>query len=94
MTGTDQALRRRSARALAVALVAVVLGATGAEAASCRASIGSERAALLVKRCIAVSPATRPPCNDANPCEMIREEIVSGCRMLESDAPAWCRRYP
>jgi hypothetical protein len=95
MTGSDQAPRcRPSARTPALVLVSVALGAASAEAASCRASVGSERAALLVERCIKVSPATRPPCNDANPCELIREEIARGCRMLASDAPAWCRRYP
>lgn len=35
--------------------------------------------ARLVERCIAVSPATRPPCNAANPCAMIVEEIERSC---------------
>ena len=35
----------------------------------------AEAAQRLVDRCIAVSPATHPPCNVANPCEMIQGEI-------------------
>src|SRR5688500_15564093 len=39
-------------------------------AATCRDAIGEEASAGLVQRCIAVSPATHPPCNALNPCEM------------------------
>src|SRR5690606_30308357 len=41
----------------------------------CNAEIGRPAAARLVERCIRVSPATHPPCNAENPCEMIQEEI-------------------
>ncbi len=37
---------------------------------SCLAEVGPDASARLVERCIAVSPATHPPCNAANPCEM------------------------
>ena len=41
----------------------------------------SSTACRLVERCIAVSPATRPPCNVANPCQMIQDEIDRSCAM-------------
>lgn len=45
----------------------------------CAAEIGDAAAAALVKRCIAVSPATRPPCNVANECALIQGEIDRSC---------------
>ena len=48
---------------------------------SCLNDIGAEAAQRLVDRCLAVSPATRPPCNAANPCEMIQGEIDRSCDM-------------
>ena len=48
---------------------------------SCLNDIGAEAAERLVRRCIAVSPATRPPCNVANSCEMIQGEIDRSCEM-------------
>lgn len=47
--------------------------------ANCREEIGEAASARLVARCIAVSPATRPPCNALNPCEMIQGEIDRAC---------------
>jgi uncharacterized protein YecT (DUF1311 family) len=50
---------------------------------------------VLVDQCLAVSPATRPPCNALNACEMIRGEITRSCAMLGSgtDQPAFCKPY-
>jgi hypothetical protein len=48
---------------------------------SCLNDVGAEAAQRLVDRCIAVSPATHPPCNVANPCEMIQGEIERSCEM-------------
>ena len=45
----------------------------------CRTAIGEQAAARLVERCIAVSPATRPPCNVVNPCDLIQGEIDRSC---------------
>jgi hypothetical protein len=60
-------------------------------AGSCAAEIGAEAATRLATECRAVSPATRPPCNPANSCELIRVEIERGCAMLdEADRPAAC----
>ncbi|WP_372708415.1 hypothetical protein [Brevundimonas sp.] len=52
-----------------------------AEAGACRDAIGEVVSARLVQRCIAVSPATRPPCNAANPCAVIQGEIDRSCEM-------------
>lgn len=51
------------------------------EPGSCLSEIGAAASARLVQRCIAVSPATRPPCNVANSCEMIQGEIDRSCAM-------------
>jgi hypothetical protein len=55
------------------------------EPGSCLAEVGEARAKRLVERCIAVSPATRPPCNSANPCDMIQGEIDRSCAMYGPD---------
>jgi hypothetical protein len=57
---------------------------------SCEAEIGKEAATELAKRCRFVSPATRPPCHPANPCEMIQGEIDRSCDMFGDDKPAEC----
>ena len=48
---------------------------------SCLNDIGAEAAQRLVQRCIAVSPATHPPCHESNPCELIQGEIDRSCEM-------------
>ena len=57
---------------------------------SCRAEVGAARAKQLVAQCLRVSPATRPPCNAANACSLITDEIRRGCDMLGKDAPKFC----
>ena len=32
-------------------------------------------AGVHIARCVQVSPATHPPCNAANPCSLIKDEI-------------------
>lgn len=59
---------------------AILTTAPGAPA-SCVDDIGPAAAQRLVQRCIAVSPATRPPCNVANPCAMTQGEIDRSCEM-------------
>lgn len=59
----------------------MVAAAPPAEPGSCLSEIGEAASARLVQRCIAVSPATRPPCNAANPCQMIQGEIDRSCQM-------------
>jgi hypothetical protein len=53
---------------------------------SCAADIGEAAARRLVAQCRSVSPATRPPCNAANSCAMIRNEVARGCALLGQDA--------
>ena len=55
------------------------------EPGSCLAEMGEARSKRLVERCIQVSPATRPPCNSANPCAMIQGEIDRSCAMYGPD---------
>lgn len=59
--------------------------ADGADAAplSCAADIGSAAAAKRVAICRNVSPATRPPCNAANSCAMIEDEIARSCALFD-----------
>jgi hypothetical protein len=44
----------------------------------------------LVEQCTDVSPSTRPPCNTANSCDLIQDEIERGCGFLKEDAPDFC----
>lgn len=60
-------------------------------ATDCRSEIGEAASARLVQRCIAVSPATRPPCNALNPCALIQSEIDRSCAMItDGDTPGAC----
>jgi hypothetical protein len=47
----------------------------------------------LVQQCQQVSPATHPPCNVANACELMIDEIKRGCAMIDKNAPAFCAGY-
>ena len=53
---------------------------------SCEAQIGTTAATALARQCRAVSPATRPPCNAANSCALVRDETARGCAFLGTDA--------
>jgi hypothetical protein len=59
-------------------------------AQGCAGEIGLPGARRLVEQCTDVSPSTRSPCNAANSCNLIREEIARGCSFLEEDAPEFC----
>lgn len=79
---------------LAYTFLALSLTAATARAqSSCEYELGSEEAEALVDDCLEVSPATRPPCNAENPCDLIIEETVRGCEMLKEDAPEFCEYY-
>jgi len=56
---------------------------TAAAPKTCLEEKGQAGAEQLVQRCIAVSPATHPPCNVQNPCQMIQEEIDRACAMYK-----------
>ena len=51
----------------------------GAADRTCTDSIGAAAAARLAERCTMVSPATHPPCNVANACALIQDEIDRAC---------------
>lgn len=73
------------------------LPATEAEGpVSCSTEIGAKAAERLAKSCRNVSPATHPPCNVANSCAMISDEIARSCALFdEKDAPiADCQPDP
>lgn len=59
---------------------------------ACSADIGAAASAKLVERCIAVSPATHPPCNAQNECALIQGEIDRSCAMYgpNETKPAEC----
>ena len=59
---------------------------------SCVDEIGAEASAKLVQRCIAVSPATHPPCNAANDCASVQGEIDRACAIWtrDGDPPSEC----
>lgn len=50
---------------------------------SCAAEIGAAAAARRVAVCRDVSPATRPPCNAANSCALIEDEIARSCALFD-----------
>jgi hypothetical protein len=78
----------------AVVFVTAIVVASNAIAQSCADDAGAEEAATYVDQCLEVSPATRPPCNADNPCQLIWDEIARGCAMLGNDAPEFCSEYP
>ena len=58
---------------------------------SCLAEKGRRVAENLVRLCSEVSPASRPPCNMANSCDLIISEIKRGCEYIGiDDAPDGC----
>lgn len=50
---------------------------------TCRAQIGAAAAAQKVATCRNVSPATHPPCNAANSCALIDDEIARSCALFD-----------
>ena len=89
---TPEQLTRHLHRADAVARRAMAMGRhpfgallLAPDGETVLAEIGEARSKRLVERCIQVSPATRPPCNSANPCAMIQGEIDRSCAMYGPD---------
>jgi len=60
------------------------------DALRCDHQIGKTAAKRLVNRCLMVSPASHPPCNAGNACEMIRDEIKRSCDLFGADKPKEC----
>ncbi len=63
---------------------------------SCSDEIGATAAEKRVQVCLSVSPATHPPCNVANTCAMIDDEIARSCALFDGQgAPmAGCETSP
>ncbi|MEO8715977.1 MAG: hypothetical protein ABI369_13280 [Acetobacteraceae bacterium] len=79
---------------LAVLAWVLLFASAAAAAPSCRQAVGAKRAAILVRQCLIVSPATHPPCNARNPCGLIADEIGRGCDFIgPADRPAFCAGY-
>jgi hypothetical protein len=66
---------------------------TTAKDKTCLAQVGKARAEQMVKQCLKVSPATHPPCNVQNSCELIKDEIRRSCALLGMEAPGFCGGY-
>lgn len=64
-----------------------------ADPGACLATAGRQQAQTLVRQCLMVSPATHPPCNVNNPCDLIIDEIRRGCRLLTASQPGFCAVY-
>ena len=82
-------------RALRLATFATLglFAVSDALAQSCLQEVGADDAQMYVDQCLEVSPATHPPCNVDNPCQMIWDELSRGCAMLGNDAPGYCTDY-
>ena len=78
---------------LALALAAIVGSPAFAQAESCWSERG-DAAKSLVEQCLDVSPATHPPCNAENACDLIESEISRGCGLLDGKTrPKFCRDF-
>jgi Protein of unknown function (DUF3011) len=60
---------------------------------TCLQTAGKARAEQLAKQCLQVSPATHPPCNPQNSCEVMTDEIRRSCALLGFEAPSFCDGY-
>lgn len=59
----------------------------------CIQAVGAEPAKKLVEECLQVSPATHPPCNSQNSCQLIIDEIKRSCSLLGQSKPSFCAEY-
>ncbi|MBZ9816658.1 lysozyme inhibitor LprI family protein [Mesorhizobium sp. CA7] len=60
----------------------------------CVQSAGKAKSDQYVSQCVQVSPATNPPCNGQNACDMMIDEIKRGCAVIGNDnPPAFCSAY-
>jgi hypothetical protein len=89
------------------AVLALSMNTGAGQDSSCSSMAGPERSAKYVRQCLEVTPATHPPCNAQNTCELVIGEIVRGCRLIREDLeahpewrktaglrePAWCAAY-
>jgi len=74
-----------SSQSSVVVPAAVSAAAISSGDGACLSEIGKAASNRLVERCLMVSPATHPPCNAANSCRMIQDEIDRSCAMYGPD---------
>jgi hypothetical protein len=67
--------------------------ASGDQNTACIQAVGAERSKKLVDECLQVSPATHPPCNSQNSCQLIIDEIKRSCSLLGQSKPGFCAEY-
>ncbi|MDQ7915693.1 hypothetical protein RCF34_21510 [Pseudomonas sp. 102515] len=67
---------------LLLSLATNALAATERAPRSCAQELGQEPAQALATSCRARSPATHPPCNAANSCALMQDEIARSCALL------------
>ena len=90
----------RSTTSLLVPILAMAVAGMAEQASarplSCATDIGGAAAARRVAICRSVSPATHPPCNVANSCAMIEDEIARSCALFDGKGPpmAGCTPAP
>lgn len=86
-TSAENSAASFSSEMAAVATDSVVLSKQSAlaiPAGTCKSAIGEAAAQKLADRCIAVSPATHPPCTTEDICEIIQGEIDRACAMYKA----------
>jgi hypothetical protein len=83
----------RTVRLIGFGSGVLLAGHLAAADVSCNESAGPVQAHRYVEQCLEVSPATHPPCNAANACTLILDEIRRGCAFLGKDGPPFCRPY-
>ncbi|WP_145010357.1 hypothetical protein [Pseudomonas oryzihabitans] len=67
---------------LLLPLATPVLAAAERAPRSCAEELGTRPAQALADTCRALSPATRPPCNAANSCALMQDEIARSCALF------------
>ncbi len=89
---TPAALMNDSEAATASSLASHINATSPIAATTCSDELGQAAAQKLANQCIAVSPATHPPCNVANTCQMMRDEIKRACDLYAAGEkkPAEC----
>jgi hypothetical protein len=63
---------------------------------SCRQTAGNSKAQELARECVKISEATHPPCNVANPRDMMVDEIKRSCALRREAGiatPSFCNCY-
>ena len=81
---------------LAILAIGLTLMQPAAAETSCNQSIGPAKAHRLVEQCLMVSPATHPPCNADNSCELIISHNIDRCGFLGdgNEVPKFCTGLP